>query len=100
MRLRSEDEDEKSIKKLEEEILEEKRSQIAPWGLTKRQPKSVKVHVTGPIRVIGRVMAWGNDLVVTSYAMDPARAVIYIPADGGPGRCWTVPGRGGFPLWL
>jgi len=97
LRLRNEEDDEKAMKGLEEEILREVRTQPGPYlsDPTRRQPKSVEVVATGRTRVIDKVMARDNDLVVTTFpGTQPPRALIYVPASGEPAHCWTVPARG------
>ncbi len=96
VRLRSEEDDEAALHELKKETLRQVRSQPSPElaDPTRRQPRGVQVVATAATRVIGRVMARDDDLVVTTIAAEPARAVIYVPAGGGPAHCWTVPGRG------
>jgi len=97
LRLRSEEDDEKAMKGLEEEILREVRTQPGSYltDPTRRQPKSIEVVATGRTRVIADVMARDNDLVVTTIpGTQPPRALIYVPASGEPAHCWTIPGRG------
>lgn len=94
VRLASEEDDEEAMKKLEEDIAHEVRSTAIGYSdATRRPPLASQLFVTGRIRVVGEVHARDRDLVVTTMTMQPHRALILIPADDTPPRCWTVPGR-------
>jgi len=100
VRLGSEEDDEEAMKKLEKEVLRELPARLGGplTDPSQRQPKRIDGFSTARIRVIGSVMTRDNDLVVTTWAMEPARAVISVPADGSPAHCWVVPAGGEPPM--
>lgn len=94
LRLRSDEGDQQAMGVQEKETRRDPRRR-PPFGgdLTRPQPKSSVVYVTGKIRVIHKVYARDSDLVRPTMATQPPRAVILLPADCSPARCWTLPSR-------
>ncbi len=93
VRLVSEEDDEEAMGKLEEDTAREVRSTASDATAdATRRPSRSRVFVTGRTRVVGQVHARDRDLVVTTASVQPHRALILLPADDAPPRCWTVTG--------